>query len=120
MSTQKNYIEAGKDVITTQNSLALVRGQLAKLAVSKVTLEQVMEILAGCIELLARLKEQVTNMVKFFNAISNLVEIIVTVYLKDFITGAEYAQTISLNGYTLLDYQKKVSRVLAPPVVQKS
>lgn len=113
LATQKNYLEASGRVITLQTDMAKIRGELAKLASSNSTLQQVMAILAECIGLLVKLKEQISKLVSFFRAMSNLVEIVIKQYVGEFLLEAEGAKAIRMRGEDLNDVKKGVRWILA-------
>lgn len=58
--------------------------------------------------LLASLKGEITKLVRFFGAISNMVDLVVKSHVAMFLKQAESAEKIILGGVSLADYQKKV------------
>lgn len=69
------------------------------------------KILAQCMGVLVDLKEQISNLVLFFTAISCMVEHVIKNHVTNFVEEAKNAKEymMELGGTSLADFQRQVS-----------
>lgn len=84
---------------------------------ANVTQEEIKGILVECIKLIINLKQQITNLVRFFNALTTIIEICITTHVDPFLQtiqastaadGTDPTKNFQVGGYTLEDLQRSV------------
>jgi hypothetical protein len=68
-----------------------------------------------CIGTLIQMKAQITNLVRFFSALSAMVEHVVKQNITDFIQQVQTAKEVLIANVSLLDVSRQV-RLLQPPL----
>jgi len=74
--------------------LARIKADLKGLELSQAKLEQIKKILVQCIGMIIQMKQQITNLVRFFSALSAMVEHVVKTQVADFLGLVGTAQRL--------------------------
>ena len=112
---------AGCDLVGQQNKLAETQAKLANLTASSISLAEVKPILIECIKLTITLKGQVMNLVRFFKAMTTVIDICVRLHLEPLVETVEALvaadgndpndpyKELKIGDFTLTDPQRSVS-----------
>ncbi|KAI1869369.1 hypothetical protein JX265_006459 [Neoarthrinium moseri] len=125
-TAQDNYIKTTDMLLQQQNKLADIQATLAKLTASNVELAEIKRILIECIKLILNLKDQITNLVRFFRGIASIVEVCVKYHVEPFIAtvkaitsdGDDPNEAYKVGDYTFTDFQR--SQVYSAAVTLRS
>ncbi|KAI1855398.1 hypothetical protein JX266_000263 [Neoarthrinium moseri] len=125
-TAQDNYIKTTDMLLQQQNKLADIQATLAKLTASNVELAEIKRILIECIKLILNLKDQITNLVRFFRGIASIVEVCVKYHVGPFIAtvkaitsdGDDPNEAYKVGDYTFTDFQR--SQVYSAAVTLRS
>ncbi|KZT01678.1 uncharacterized protein LAESUDRAFT_663435 [Laetiporus sulphureus 93-53] len=109
ISSQQNHTEASSQVVKVEAKLARVKANLQKLEKQHMTMVSATfkKILTQSIGTLIQMKAQITNLVLFFNALSAMVEHVVSQNIKDFIQQVDSATRVLMGGMSLLDVSRQ-------------
>ncbi|CZT44825.1 uncharacterized protein RSE6_05064 [Rhynchosporium secalis] len=126
-TTQSNYGKASEVLVSQQNKLGSVQAELTRLTSSNLTLTEVKSILIQCIKLIINLKEQITKLVRFFEAIAAVIGISIKYQVDPFLEtikaivaadGTDPNKDLKIGDYTLTDFQ--ASQVYSAAVTIRS
>ncbi|KAI8623310.1 hypothetical protein F5Y19DRAFT_458989 [Xylariaceae sp. FL1651] len=85
VATQKNYIASTDLLLRQKNRVGEIQANLKRLTASNMTLKEIKSILIECIKLVINLKDQITNLVRFFNGMSQAIDLTVQLHVNPFI-----------------------------------
>ncbi|KAL7619532.1 hypothetical protein AAE478_010072 [Parahypoxylon ruwenzoriense] len=89
VATQEKYAESISLLAEQQKRLGESQAKLKRLTDSNVTLTEIKSILVECIKLVINLKGQITNLVRFFNGMSQAIDLAVELHVNPFINHVE-------------------------------
>ncbi|KAF9552933.1 hypothetical protein CPC08DRAFT_673678, partial [Agrocybe pediades] len=127
VSSQENFVKSTELLLDQQNKLGAIQAQLSKLTNANLSLTEIKAILIECIKLIIHLKQQITNLVRFFKAMSSIVDVCVKFHVEPFLDtikqlvaadGTDPNQDLKIGNYTLTDYQR--STVFSAAVTLRS
>ncbi|KAF8803263.1 hypothetical protein BYT27DRAFT_7195858 [Phlegmacium glaucopus] len=114
-TTQANYTKTTEMLLKQQKKLGEIQANLTCLSNSNVSLEEIKRILVECIKLIVHLKAQIQNLVRFFQAISSTIKVVVRLHVNPFLQtiemsvaadGTDPSRHLVVGNYTLADYQR--------------
>ncbi|KAF8174179.1 hypothetical protein K438DRAFT_2023232 [Mycena galopus ATCC 62051] len=115
MRTHENYTKTTEMLLKQQEKLGEIQADLTRLSKSNVSLEEIKRILVECIKLIVHLKAQIQNLVRFFQAISSTLKVVVRLHVNPFLQTIQMSVATDVTGpdkdlvvgnYTLTDYQR--------------
>ncbi|KAF3940749.1 hypothetical protein ABW19_dt0206211 [Dactylella cylindrospora] len=106
-SAQANYQKAAENRSKVEADLARIKANLKSLEAAKMTMDEIKKILIQCIGTLIQMKSQITNLVRFFSALSAMVEHVVKNNVKEFMLNVESAKKTLIAGYSMLDFSRQ-------------
>ncbi|KAF8465505.1 hypothetical protein BDZ91DRAFT_794862 [Kalaharituber pfeilii] len=118
-NSQKVYHQSTELLVQQENRLGDLKAQMDKLTHSKLSLEETKKVLARCIQIMIPLKENVTKLVRYFEALSGMIDIqmksTVDLFLK-FIQGTVSPERSdpsdpskelrNIGNYTIMDFER--------------
>ncbi|KAI5920341.1 hypothetical protein F4810DRAFT_703039 [Camillea tinctor] len=113
-NSQETYAKSTEMLLEQENKLADVRAKLTKLTGDNVSLTEIKRILLECIKLIVELKSQITNLVRFFNTMTVVIEICINLHVDPFLEtvnmivaeGDDPHKSVRIGDYTLTDFQR--------------
>ncbi|KAK3321875.1 hypothetical protein B0H66DRAFT_581333 [Apodospora peruviana] len=114
-TAQENYTKTTGMVLEQQNKLRDIQAILTKLTAGNISLDEIKRILIECIKLIIILKQQVSNLVRFFKAMVSAVDICVKSYVEPFLEtvkaigandGNDPYEKLKIGDITLTDLQR--------------
>ncbi|KAK3505269.1 hypothetical protein B0T13DRAFT_485904 [Neurospora crassa] len=114
-TAQDNYVKSTDMLLEQKNKLGQIQATLTKLTKENVSLAEIKRVLIECIKLIINLKEQVTNLVRFFKAMESLVEMCIRFHVDPFLEtvnlivaadGTDPYKDLKIGNYTYTDFQR--------------
>ncbi|KAF5671095.1 hypothetical protein FCIRC_8785 [Fusarium circinatum] len=115
-ATTETYVEASKQLVEQQTVLANIKAELTKLTKENMALDEIKIVLRQCIKLIINVKSQITNLVRFFGAITTTIDVVVSKTVTKFLKTVSIAVSsdpvalekgkIKVGNYSLLDAER--------------
>ncbi|KAJ4232276.1 hypothetical protein NW759_002664 [Fusarium solani] len=113
-TTQETYQKSTALLGEQQNKLGELNASLDRLKGSNLKMDAIKSILAHCITLVVKLKNEVTNLVRFFKAITTIIQFVAEKHANPYIEtikvitsgGDDPGESYKLGAYTLTDLQQ--------------
>ncbi|KAK0660478.1 hypothetical protein QBC41DRAFT_383707 [Cercophora samala] len=114
-TSQDNYTKSAALLVEQQNKLGEIQSTLTKLTAANISLAEVKRILIECIKLVINLKQQITNLVRFFKALTSLIDMCVQLQVDPFLDtikaivaadGTDPNKDLRIGDYTMTDFQR--------------
>ena len=105
-NAQENYAKASEDLTSQSQNLSGILGEMAKLEVEKLDIEQILGILQRGLVALSSMRTQWGKMVYFFQTITNIIDCSINVSLKKIVDISETARKSTLAGYGVSDLKR--------------
>ncbi|KAK3938884.1 hypothetical protein QBC46DRAFT_343143 [Diplogelasinospora grovesii] len=124
---QENYVKTTEMLLEQQNKLGEIQASLSKLTAANISLAEIKRILIECIKLIINLKQQITNLVRFFKAMASVVEMCVKFHVEPFLDtvkaivaadGTDPHKELKIGDFTFTDFQR--SQVFSATVTLRS
>ncbi|KAL2061472.1 hypothetical protein VTL71DRAFT_6849 [Oculimacula yallundae] len=113
-TTQTNYSKAVEFLVSQQNKLDEVQAELTRPTSSTLTLTDIKAILIQCIKLVINMKQQITNLVRFFKTINAVIGMSFKYHVDPFLEtvkaivaadGTDPNKDLKIGNYTFSDFQ---------------
>lgn len=105
-NSRNNYAKECEKLNDSSRKLAELMGEMAKLDLKKIDFEEIKKILKRGIKALAKLREEWTKLVRFFQMMSNIIDCCLSVSLKNFVEHTETSAQRALEGYSITSFRK--------------
>ncbi|KAK1777277.1 hypothetical protein QBC45DRAFT_417155 [Copromyces sp. CBS 386.78] len=114
-TAQENYVKSTDMLLEQKNKLGQIQATLTQLTKANVSLAEIKRVLIECIKLIINLKQQVTNLVRFFKAMEALVEMCIRFHVEPFLEtvkmivaadGTDPYKDLKIGNYTYTDFQR--------------
>ncbi|RMJ18622.1 hypothetical protein CDV36_001733 [Fusarium kuroshium] len=112
-ATQETYRKSTALVSEQQNKLNELNASLERLKGSSLKMDAIKSILLQCITLALKLKNEITNLVRFFKAIAVIVQFVAEKHINPYIETIKAmtsggGESYKIGTYTLMDLQRSV------------
>ncbi|KAK7225016.1 hypothetical protein V2G26_013019 [Clonostachys chloroleuca] len=113
-TSQTNYVKSTELLLQQQNKVADLQGNLLKLTASNLGMKEIRAILISCIQLIINLKQNITDLLRFFNSLSVIIEVAVKTHVEPFLetvtsivtNGQSDKELIKIADYSLVDLER--------------
>ncbi|RSL45987.1 hypothetical protein CEP53_010517 [Fusarium sp. AF-6] len=112
-ATQETYRKSTTLVSEQQNKLNEVNASLERLKSSSLKIDAIKSILLQCITLALKLKNEITNLVRFFKAIAVIVQFVAEKHINPYVETIKVmtsgsGESYKIGPYTLMDLQRSL------------
>ncbi|KAL2682382.1 hypothetical protein Neosp_006832 [[Neocosmospora] mangrovei] len=113
-ATRETYQKSTTLLGEQQNKLGELNASLDRLTASNLKMDAIKSILVHCITLIVKFKNEITNLVRFFKAITTIIQFVAEKYFNPYIEtikvitsgGGDPGESYKLGPYTLTDLQQ--------------
>lgn len=106
-ASQANYQKAVETRSRVEQELAKIKGNLKNLQLQQAQMEEIKKVLIQCIAALIQMKAQITNLVRFFSALSAMIEHVVKHNVREFLDNADTAKQCLIGNVSLSDMTRQ-------------
>ncbi|CAI7565821.1 unnamed protein product [Penicillium glandicola] len=106
-ASQANYQKAVETRSRVEQELAKIKGNLKNLQLQQAQMEEIKKVLIQCIAALIQMKAQITNLVRFFSALSVMIEHVVKHNVREFLDNVDTAKTCLIGNISLSDMTRQ-------------
>ncbi|RSM20290.1 hypothetical protein CDV31_000784 [Fusarium ambrosium] len=112
-ATQETYRKSTTLISEQQNKLNELNASLERLKSSSLKMDAIKSILLQCITLALKLKNEITNLVRFFKAIAVIVQFVMEKHINPYVETIKAmtsggGEPYKMGSYTLMDLQRSL------------
>ncbi|RSL93882.1 hypothetical protein CEP52_012978 [Fusarium oligoseptatum] len=112
-ATQETYRKSTTLISEQQNKLKEINASLERLKSSSLKMDAIKSILLQCITLALKLKNEITNLVRFFKAIAVIVQFVTEKHINPYVETIKAmtsggGEPYKMGSYTLMDLQRSL------------
>ncbi|VUC27244.1 unnamed protein product [Clonostachys rosea] len=114
--SKSNYVKSTEFLLQQQKRVADLQGSFKKLTSASIVMKEIKAILIACIQLIIHLKQNITDIVRFFNSLAAIIQVVVNTYVEPFretlhsIVAHDESQKqhIKIANYSLVDLERTI------------